>query len=81
MTVIEVFQIKGRGTAITAKLDSMPVPATGERLVRPRDCQVWEVAGVERFLGRPTRVGDEIGILLRSRAEPVAGDYFERFLR
>jgi hypothetical protein len=78
--VEDVFQIKGRGTAIATKLDNKPVLYIGQLIFRVSDGHLWEVAGVERQAIVGTREGMPLGILLKNDdVKPEAGDEIERY--
>lgn len=81
MKIIDVFQIKGRGTVATTVTDG-PCPLHGTNIIRTRDGAVWTITGVERFCKYLRTVGEKgesVGLLLRGDAVPLPGDEIERF--
>jgi translation elongation factor EF-Tu-like GTPase len=69
-TVAKVFTINGRGTVVAGTFELSVNPAAGDR-AEDADARHWDIAGVERFvafLGKPTRAGEPVGLLLKNAA-------------
>jgi hypothetical protein len=77
MKLEDRFEIKGRGSVFTTRIDGAP-PVTNGRVRRLRDGVEWTVKGIESFLRmRGLRLGDPIGLLLEGESQPEVGDEIE----
>jgi hypothetical protein len=74
MTVLETFQIKGRGTVIVIDTDWFR-PGMGAALMRA-DGSVWTISGVETQNGKVTRPA---ALLVSQHPAPGIGDQLEWF--
>jgi hypothetical protein len=74
MKIDGVYEIKGRGTEVTTRLDDSVV-ANGTVIRRTSDGAEWIVRGIDRHpLPRPLMAGDPVGFLLEGDAVPSVGD-------
>jgi elongation factor Tu len=79
LTVEDVFEIKGRGTVITGRIEQGALQVGDEVLLQgPSGARRTKVAGLEMFrkVLQRAATGDQVGVLLRDvgKAEVRRGD-------